>query len=187
MAEPVTLRTDRLVLTPPTSADADAVYEACQDPEIQKFTTVPSPYRHDHATGFIALTEKGWADGTSFTWAFRAGGEFAGLVGLDDVRDGSAEIGFWAAPSARGSGYVTEAARAAVDFAFGPMRLSRLEWHAVVGNEASARVAQKLGFQLEGTRRSALSHEFDGRHVRFDGWLAGLLSTDPRTEATWSI
>ena len=29
--------------------DAAAIHDACQDPEIQRFTTVPSPYRRADA------------------------------------------------------------------------------------------------------------------------------------------
>jgi hypothetical protein len=29
--------------------DVEAVFEACQDPEIQRWTTVPSPYTHNDA------------------------------------------------------------------------------------------------------------------------------------------
>ncbi|MFF8908009.1 GNAT family N-acetyltransferase [Streptomyces olivaceoviridis] len=34
--DPVTLETDRLVLRAFTAADVDAVYEACQDEDIQR-------------------------------------------------------------------------------------------------------------------------------------------------------
>ncbi len=38
-----TLRDGDLVLRPATPADADAVTAACQDPEIARWTSVPSP------------------------------------------------------------------------------------------------------------------------------------------------
>ena len=42
-----------LVLRPWQLADADAVYEACQDPIIQMYTTVPVPYTREHAEAFV--------------------------------------------------------------------------------------------------------------------------------------
>ena len=39
------LADDVVVLRPFSLADVDRVTEACQDPDIQRFTTVPSPYR----------------------------------------------------------------------------------------------------------------------------------------------
>lgn len=106
------------------------------------------------------------------------------MISLHNITALAAEIGYWAAPAGRGSGFVTEAAEAVLDFAFGPMRLKRVEWHAAVGNTASARVAQKLGFSLEGVRR--LAHELD-RGERADGLLAGLLSDDERAPRTWAL
>lgn len=184
MGDPVPLTTPRLVLSAPGPDDVDAIYEACQDPDIQHYTTVPSPYTLADAAAFVTLVAEWWQAGTEHVWAVRADGELVGVVGLHKIRDGAAELGYWAAAPGRGRGYISEAARAVIDFAFGPMRLERLEWHAVVGNTASARVAQKLGFQLEGVRRSGLAHHGSGRT---DGWIAGLLSTDPRTPTSWPL
>ena len=49
--QPVVLRTERLTLSVPTEADVDAIFEACQDAEIRRYTTVPSPYERQHAVG----------------------------------------------------------------------------------------------------------------------------------------
>ena len=42
--EPVTLTTARLLLRTVGPQDTDAVHAAAQDPDIQRWTTVPSPY-----------------------------------------------------------------------------------------------------------------------------------------------
>ncbi|MER7796992.1 GNAT family N-acetyltransferase [Microbacterium sp. NPDC096154] len=183
MGEPVVLRTARLTLSRPVEADVDAIFEICQDPLIQRFTTVPSPYLREDAVTFVALVAEWWDSGRECVWAIRDERGLAGMMGLHEIKDGAAEFGYWLAPQARGRGYAAEAARSVVDFAFGPLRLERLEWHAVVGNLASARVAQNLGFQLEGIRRRGLA----GHGPRVDGWIAGLLSTDPRTPQVWPI
>jgi RimJ/RimL family protein N-acetyltransferase len=181
VGEPVVLRTARLTLSRPVDADIDAIFDACQDPLIQDYTTVPSPYTHEDAVKFVALVGQWWDVGSELVWAIRDGDGLAGMIGVHRIKDGAAELGYWLAPHARGRGYVSEAANTVVDFAFGPLRLDRLEWHAVVGNHASARVARSLGFQLEGVRRHGLFH----RGARVDGWIAGLLATDPRTPQTW--
>ncbi|KPC96276.1 acetyltransferase, partial [Streptomyces sp. NRRL F-6602] len=51
--EPITLTTARLTLRALATADVDAVYRACQDPEIRRWTTVPSPYRRADAEHFV--------------------------------------------------------------------------------------------------------------------------------------
>lgn len=183
MGEPVVLRTARLTLSRPVDADVDAIFDACQDPLIQQYTTVPSPYAREDAEKFVALAAHWWDVGSELVWAIRDTSGLAGMIGLHRIKGGAAELGYWLAPQGRGRGYIGEAATTVVDFAFGPLRLERLEWHAVVGNTASARVAQDLGFRLEGIRRRGLA----GHGPRVDGWIAGLLSTDPRTPQAWPI
>lgn len=184
MTEPLELRTARLVLSTPTEADIDAIYDACQDPDIQRFTTVPSPYHRSDAESFVALVAGWWASGEEYTWAIRDASGLVGMIGLHGIRDGAAEIGFWVTAPARRRGYLTEAANAVVDLAFGPMRLERVEWRGVVGNGASAAAAQKLGFRYEGLLRKGLGRIGGGRH---DGHVAGLLATDRRTPQTWRL
>jgi len=188
VGDPVPLTTARLLLTAPDERDVDAICAACQDPAIQHYTTVPSPYTRKNALDYVGLVADWWESGAQCVWALRAGDELVGVIGLHDIKYGAAELGFWAAPSSRGNGYMTEATMAVIDFAFGPMRLERVEWRAVVGNAGSARVAQKAGFRFEGVQRSSLPHHgAGGAYGRADGWVAGLLSTDTRTEQDWGL
>ncbi|EGX55502.1 acetyltransferase [Streptomyces zinciresistens K42] len=175
--EPVTLATDRLLLRAVGPADSDAVYEAAQDPEILRWTTVPSPYRHEHARGFTGqVVPEGWADDSMFTWGlFLPEGErLAGMLGLTMRSVSEAEIGFWGTEEHRGNGYVTEGVLAVCRWAFVRLSLDRVEWRAEVGNRPSRAVAERAGFTLEGTLRSALVH----RGVRRDCWVGSLLPSD---------
>ena len=90
------------------------------------------------------------------------------------------EIGYWTAPWARGQGVMTAAARLACRFGFDVLGLERIEWWAAVGNDASRRVAEKVGFTVEGTCRARLPH----RGERLDGWVGGLLAGRARLMAT---
>ena len=182
----VTLRTARLKLSLPGESDVDALFEACQDPDIRRYTTVPSPYERRHAVEFVQRVAKRWEDGTEQTWAMRDGDTLAGAIGLYRAGGGAAEIGYWVAPGSRGRGFTAEAARAMVDWAFSTegLELARIEWRAVVGNVASARVARTLGFRFEGTLREALRN---GSGDRDDGWIAGLLASDDRTPQSWPV
>ncbi|WP_240423751.1 GNAT family N-acetyltransferase [Microbacterium halotolerans] len=187
MGEPVVLTTPRLLLTTPVTSDVDAICRECQDPLIQRYTTVPSPYTREDAESYVANVADWWSSGSECVWAIRPRHEpdgLIGMVGLHHLTGTAAELGYWVAVSGRGNGYVTEAAHAVLDFAFGPMRLKRIEWHAAVGNIASASVAQKLGFSLEGVRRRAFQTN-SGEGV--DGWIAGLLATDSRGPVEWGI
>ncbi|OZM71975.1 GNAT family N-acetyltransferase [Amycolatopsis antarctica] len=183
---PVLLPTDRLLLRPPRLDDADAITRACQDPVLQRRIPVPVPYTRADALRYVTdFAEPGWATGTRCTWVMEHGGELAGSIGVDAIADGAATIGYWVSPEWRGQGFVVEAGRAVVDFAFRPvpggLGLQRLGWQAFAGNAASAAVARKLGFRFEGTVRLGSM----GRAGREDDWIAGLLAGDSRDEQTW--
>lgn len=174
--DPVTLTTDRLLLRTVGPHDTDAVYDAVQDPDIQRWTTIPSPYLREHAAGFTdQMVPDGWADGSMFTFGvFVPSGELVGMLAITMRSLGTGEIGFWAKKEHRGNGYITEAAIAASRWAFTDISLDRVEWRAQVGNTASRAVAENAGFTLEGTLRSAINN----KGVRRDCWVASLLPSD---------
>jgi len=187
--EPITLTTDRLLLRPLTTADADAVTAACQDPDIPRWTSVPSPYTREHAVEFIdRICADGWREDALYNLGVftRESGALVGCMGL--VRLGQlaapqhqAELGYWTAKEQRGRGYTTEAARALCAWAFESLGVERIEWYAEAGNEGSRAVALKTGFVMEGTIRSKIVHE----GTRRDSWSGSLLPSDwDRASAT---
>ncbi|MEV4687581.1 GNAT family N-acetyltransferase [Microbacterium sp. LWH3-1.2] len=184
--EPVTLRTARLELSVPRIEDIDAIHEACQDPDIQRYTRVASPYAREDAEKFVVTVAEQWAGELHRTWVIREGTTLVGTIGFYRLDgQGNGEIGYWIAPDQRSGGRLREAATAVIDWGFSPegAGLTRIEWRAVVGNEASARVARGLGFRFEGTLRQALVNS----RRRDDGWIAGLLKTDERMPHPWPV
>lgn len=185
--EPVILTTEHLVLHVPDETDVDAIASACQDAEIARWTTVPDPYFRRDAEEYVRLIGDWWADGSQAIWCAYRDGELVASIGLHRIdghrAGGSAEIGYWVAHEARGRGYLVEAAREIIDWAFRELGLARIEWRAVVGNVASARAARALGFRYEGMSRQALPSQ----RGREDGWIGGLLVTDARTPVDWPI
>ncbi|MGH3739025.1 MAG: GNAT family N-acetyltransferase [Micromonosporaceae bacterium] len=177
--EPVELVDDDLLIRPWRPSDAAAVHRACQDPLIQRWTTVPRPYLAEHAEDFVGPhSAAGWEDGTSATFGiFDAGsGELLGSVALVsiDARLGSAELGYWIAPWARGRGVTVRASRAVARWAFDTLGVRRLVWLAMLGNWASRLVALRAGFRMEGRLR--LTDPV--RPGTVEGWIASLLPTD---------
>lgn len=191
MTAPIDLRTARLVLSTPTGDDVDDITAACQDESVQRWTTVPSPYSREDAETFVRdFVTAGWETGKTRTWAIRLASEldadgrsatFVGMIGLEGIDDGAAEIGYWLAPDARGKGIMSEAVETVVDHAFDAdgVGLRRVQWRAYSGNRPSARVARGAGFRFEGTRRLGAV----GRSGREDEWTAAILSTDDRSPA----
>lgn len=175
--EPATLKVANHILSAPRESDIDRISTLCQDPDIQRWTTVPVPYERHHAESFVRdFVSGGWSRGSDCVWAIRADldGDVLGMVGLHGIADGSATVGYWLAPQARGQGLATAALTTVAEFAFGPLGLTRLAWDAVVGNEASRRVAQRAGFRIEGQVRGW----YFTRGVREDAWLGTRYPTD---------
>jgi RimJ/RimL family protein N-acetyltransferase len=85
------------------------------------------------------------------------------------------EAGYWTVAEHRGPGYTTEALRAVCRWGFELLGVPRIEWYAYVGNVGS-RVAEAVGFVMEGTMRNRAAH----RGTRLDTWVAGLLPLDRR-------
>ncbi|MFF9686061.1 GNAT family N-acetyltransferase [Streptomyces sp. NPDC014623] len=176
--EPITLTTERLLMRPFTPEDADAVHAACQDPEIQRWTVVPSPYTRADAELFTRkLSPAGWQDDTMYNFAvlLRDGGALVGALGVNRRGlPGTYEVGFWTAREHRGTGLTTEAVLAAARWAFTTLAADRLEWRAEIGNAPSRAVALRAGFRMEGEQRSALLN----KGIRHDTWTGALLPAD---------
>ncbi|SCE71343.1 GNAT family N-acetyltransferase [Micromonospora mirobrigensis] len=156
--EPVEITEAGLLLRPWRPGDAADVHRACQDPDIQRWTTVPRPYLPEHAEGFVTgMSASAWADGTGAPFAVCDAdtGELLGSCGLISVdpAGGSGEIGYWTAPWARGRGVTVRATRAVARWAFDGLSLRRLVWQAELGNHASRLVALRAGFHVDGELR----------------------------------
>jgi ribosomal-protein-alanine N-acetyltransferase len=104
-----------------------------------------------------------------------------GGLNISNVRRGvaqTASVGYWIGAPFAGRGYMTEAVRAAAQFAFASLRLNRLEAACLPTNAASARVLMNAGFTREGRARQYL--KIDGRWQDHD--LYALLHDDPRPD-----
>ncbi|WP_066521938.1 GNAT family N-acetyltransferase [Curtobacterium ammoniigenes] len=151
MSVPVTLSSPRVRLDLPTRADTVAIAAACVDPEIQRWTTVPSPYTPRHAHSFVdALVGPGWASGRERTWAIREPGS-TWLRGVISLRSEHRDVGFWMAPEARGRGLMHAALDLVAAFALTELGWPDVYWECNVGNVASAAVARGCGFVYTGT------------------------------------
>ncbi len=183
--QPVDLTDGVVLLDLPVDGDVEEMTLACQDREVTAWTPLPLPYLVEHARGFIGgVVLDGWAKGTNLNWAIREiDGEqrLAGMIGLHGLADGSAEIGYWLAPWARGRGLAARAVALVLDHAFAPggLDLDHVLWVAYVGNWPSRRLAWRAGFRMEATVRGFAAQ----RGSRVDSWLGTLLRDDPREAA----
>lgn len=142
------LSDDLVGLRPFAMEDAEAIAEACQDPEIARWTTIPSPYLVEYATAFVDLTAQWREDGSAFHFAIvdRRRGGLSGSIGLDSITEPSAQVGYWVAPWARRRGVATHALRLVTDWAFDSLGLDAIGLATKLGNDTSERVARSAGY-----------------------------------------
>jgi RimJ/RimL family protein N-acetyltransferase len=156
----VTLEDDVVRLRPFEEGDVPAIAAACQDPEIPRWTAVPSPYTEADARQWLESDEE-----ESFAVVDKASDELLGSIGVRYLDGGIGEVGYWVKREARGRGVATRALRLIARWALVDKGLGRFQLRADVANEASQRAAEKAGFVREGVLRSALVFKGERRDV----------------------
>jgi RimJ/RimL family protein N-acetyltransferase len=161
-----------VVLRPWHDRDVAAIVSACRDDEIAWWLDqVPQPYGDGDARTYVAMTRRGWKDGThaAFAVADAESGEVIGSVGLHwlDAEHGVAEVGYWVRREARGRGVATRATRLVSAWAISSCDMKRVQLRADSMNVASQRVAEAAGFRREGVLRSVHFNARQGRRVDF--------------------
>jgi RimJ/RimL family protein N-acetyltransferase len=144
---PVVLETARLVLRQPTLADVKAIAGIVGDKRVaDNLRRVPHPYTLDDAVSFVTTVAR-----TSDTvFLIEREREAVGLVGISWGSEAAPELGYCLGIGHGGKGYATEAARAAIDYAFEEFAIDQLLAGARVLNPASRHVLEKCGFQWTG-------------------------------------
>jgi RimJ/RimL family protein N-acetyltransferase len=169
-----------VTLRPWTIRDVDAIYDACQDPEIAYWIPlVPTPYKRSDAREYVQRTKASWRNGTDafFAVADAASDAVLGSIGMRLHGDGRATVGYWVASEARGRGVATRAVKLLSRWALDAVGLDRLELMAEPENAASCTVAERAGFTREGVLRAYLPT----RRGRRDLVMFSLLPQDQRS------
>jgi RimJ/RimL family protein N-acetyltransferase len=159
-----------------TTSHLPEVVGACRDPEIARWTVVPSPYTEADARDWLSMADDGWRAGTEATFAMvdASTATLLGGIGIRTANWPVTELGYWVAAPARGRGIAARGVRLLSSWAFHELGAVRVEIVTDVENLASQRVAEKAGFQREGILRRRL--EVKGR--RSDCVMFSLLPAD---------
>jgi len=150
------LETERLVLRKVISADADFVLQGLSDPAVTKYMVI---HYKDHEEVQVQMNyyNSHYLHATGYYWMMetKSSQEKVGVIGINHVSHvhHRCELGFWSVPVMWGKGYITEAAKAVVQFAFEELHINRIQATVETDNPASIAVLKKLGFTHEGTLR----------------------------------
>ncbi|MEA2150118.1 MAG: hypothetical protein QOD69_1948 [Solirubrobacteraceae bacterium] len=135
-----------------TGADIPALVEICQDPEIARWTLVPSPYAEADAHAWLQRVAEGQASGARATFAVAGAADHRVLLGSASIQAidwdlRAADLGYMLAAPARGRGLATRAVELLAGWAFGTLGLERLELRTMPENAASVALAARAGFE----------------------------------------
>jgi len=125
--------------------DATWIFDACQDEQIQYWTTVPKPYLMEHAVAFAngKTNEKK-------VWVIHDSNEkevgVISIHGVDENRN--AEIGYWVAPWGRGVGATIDAIKSVVEYLKTQSDVKSIQATISDLNIASQKVAIAAGLSI---------------------------------------
>jgi RimJ/RimL family protein N-acetyltransferase len=160
--------------------DVAALVEACQDPEIARWTRVPASYGEADARFYLRQRHEAMLAGVTAPFAIvdSATGDLQGSISLMrfDWHHARGEVGYWLAAPARGRGHATRAVRLICAWGFDALRLERIDLMAATGNPASQRVAERAGFVREGVLRSYMEGTYERQDMVSFGLLRGELA-----------
>jgi RimJ/RimL family protein N-acetyltransferase len=148
-----TFVTKRLRLRPFRVSDATALHRLYGDAENLRFWgTDPSP--NLDATKRMLRWHLGYRHRDYALWAVEET-RTRRLVGMinyhrREIRERRVDIGWLILPEMQGKGYMTEAGRAFLRHLFDDLHVHKVEAYIRKENKASAALARRLGFRLEG-------------------------------------
>lgn len=157
---PEQIETERLILRKIRMDDTDAIFAGwALDKEVTHYLTWRPHQRIEQTQAFVQSCLSAWEHESRFPYMITLK-ESEAVIGMIDPRiEGSkVGIGYGAAHAYWGKGFITEATRAIIEWAFQQPSIYRVYATTDVENVASQRVLEKVGMQCEGILRKYLIH-----------------------------
>jgi ribosomal-protein-alanine N-acetyltransferase len=141
------LTTERLVLRPVTAQDHAVLLVHWTLPDVRRFLFDGEALSAAEVTETIEESAQDFNEGGYGIWLIQEehGTALVGTTGLRPLDDLGLEIFYSLAPGSWGKGYATEAARAVVEHALGPLGRPEVLAEVDEDNAASIAVVRRLG------------------------------------------
>lgn len=166
-----------------TDADAETVTRFIQDPDINRWTTIPRGQNERQTRDWMQRTTAGLATGTDLALVITmvSSDEPIGTIGLHEIHPFAqrAVCGYVVAADARGRQVAQRSMRLICAFAFDELRLSRVEAAIDPANAASRAAAEAAGFREEGLMRSYMTIDGRRRDLLMYSILPGEITPPP--------
>lgn len=148
--------TDRLELKKIESTDSNYVYNILSDEDVIKYDTFDLYKDINQAKSLIEFFHEQYDKNRAIFWGIfiKNTKVMIGFCKLEiEVPKVRADIGYDLAKKYWNKGFMTEALKAIIDFAFENIGVNRIEASVDIKNEASIKVLKKNGFLQEGVMR----------------------------------
>jgi RimJ/RimL family protein N-acetyltransferase len=160
-----------VVLRPWTEADFPRIVELFDDPDVDAWTPLPSPYTLVEARRMFDAAARRATLGQALKWAItKDGGVAFGevLIMLGELEGPEVELGYVLGVEGRGRGLASRALLLALDYGVEVLGKHRFRLMIAVGNAASEAVALRCGFRLADLPHEW--HENKNRRVELRIW-----------------
>lgn len=148
-----TINTKRFVLRSFRKGDEKSLTENINDKDIYKFTLrIPHPYTLKDGKRWIKdsikLQKNKKKDKVNF--AIDINGGVVGGIGIQNIENYKAEIGYWLGKKYWKKGIMTEALKIVTNYGFYKLKLKRIYAYVFPKNKASIYVLENNGYKCEG-------------------------------------
>jgi RimJ/RimL family protein N-acetyltransferase len=178
-------------LRPPTLEDLDSIQAAKENAwnDLQRWMAwaFDNPRsRHALEQSIRRTMDYQSQIGIALAGFHKINGDFVVRTALDLTDEPDVyETGYWVAPNYVGQGMATEAANAAIRYAFGRLCAKAISIGYFDGNDASGRIVEKLGFQKLGVARQAATRCLDGKKLDRHQYILTSPDALPELDVSW--
>ena len=183
--------TERLILRPWAESDAESLYEYAKDPDIGP----PTGWRvHTSVEDSLGIIKTVLSEPENYAICLKCDNRAIGSIGFHEPTQTAAkmtekelEIGFWIGKPFWGNGYIPEAVRELLRYAFRDLGCSAVWCGYYDGNEKSKRAQEKCGFiyhHTEENKPNKLLGNTNTEHynrITKEQWESGNVYTEKKT------
>ena len=171
------IKTERLDLVEIRQEHLSDIFLLFGDEKVTQYYNIKTFQKPEDGQIYVDWFQKRFKEQAGVRWGIQLKGEkgIIGTIGYNNFsEDHRANLGYDLQSACWNNGYMTEAAKAVIDFGFNVLHINRIEAEVMMGNCQSEQLLLKLGFKNEGCLRDWMY--WDNRH--FDMTMFSLLKRE---------
>ena len=161
----VFLESERLIYRRTTKDDIDEFFYIQLNPNLRRYLGT-TKLGNDLEKNRKYFSESNYDNLDYYRWTIvkKEDNKILGTIYLNihDEKAKTAGIDYWLREDEWSKGYVTEASKKILEFAFDELDLNRIESCGAKDNKGTWRVMEKIGLKYEGTRKQAMFYYYGG-------------------------